>query len=80
MAVDQFLTGLSVLESSPLVQRARMAGDHLRVVVNNGINQDAVKRALEECGVCRYSQSLSGRRAWRMYNQYHSLIWRKAIL
>jgi ABC-type multidrug transport system ATPase subunit len=45
------LAGLSILESSPLVQRAGLAGDHLRVIVNNRIDQDGLKRTLVEGGV-----------------------------
>ena len=39
--VSPLLTGLSILKSSPLVQRAGLAGDHLRVVVNDGVDQGA---------------------------------------
>jgi ABC-2 type transport system ATP-binding protein len=49
--VSPLLTGLSVLESSPLVQRAGLAGDHLRVIVNNGIDQDGLMGTLQEGGV-----------------------------
>jgi ABC-2 type transport system ATP-binding protein len=45
------LTGLSILESSPLVQRAGLAGDHLRVIANDRIDQDGLKRLLEEGSV-----------------------------
>jgi ABC-2 type transport system ATP-binding protein len=45
------LNSLSILEASPLVQRVALAGDHLRVIVNDQIDQDGLKRTLEEGGV-----------------------------
>jgi ABC-2 type transport system ATP-binding protein len=49
--VSPLLTGLSVLESSPQVQRAGLAGDHLRVVVKGDINQAGLRQMLEDSGV-----------------------------
>ena len=48
--VSPLLTGLSILEASPLVQRAGLAGDHLRVIVNDGLDQVGLKRLLEDGG------------------------------
>ena len=49
--VSPLLTALSILESSPLVQRAGLAGDHLRVVVNDGIEEAGLKQILQGGGV-----------------------------
>lgn len=49
--VTPLLSGLSILEASPLVQRAGLAGDHLRVIVNDSVDQDGLRLALEEGGV-----------------------------
>jgi ABC-2 type transport system ATP-binding protein len=48
--VSPLLTGLSILESSPIVLRAGLAGDHLRVVVNDGFNQEGLRQILEGGG------------------------------
>jgi ABC-2 type transport system ATP-binding protein len=49
--VSPLLSGLSILEASPLVQRAGLAGDHLRVIVNDDVDQTQLRLALEEGSV-----------------------------
>ncbi len=45
------LAGLAALEASPLVQRAGLAGDHLRVIARGRLDPDELKRLLEAGGV-----------------------------
>ena len=45
-----FMTGLSALETCPLVQRAGLTGDHLRVVGNDHVDPAMLKQALEGNG------------------------------
>ena len=45
------LDGLSALEKLPAIQRASLAGDHLRVVLQPGADPAALNQALESAGV-----------------------------
>lgn len=45
------LDGLSALEASPLVLRAGLAGDHLRVIVKKEGNEVGLRQMLEDAGV-----------------------------
>jgi ABC-2 type transport system ATP-binding protein len=45
------LTGMSLLDSSPLVLRAGLAGDHLRAIVKAGVEALELKQLLEAEGV-----------------------------
>ena len=45
------MAGLSALESSRSVQRAGLAGDHLRVIVPRDAGPDALQATLEQAGV-----------------------------
>lgn len=49
--LSPLLPGLSALEANPFVQRAGLAGDHLRVVVNKSINWEEIKRMLAFEGI-----------------------------
>jgi ABC-2 type transport system ATP-binding protein len=44
------LSGLSALESSPLVVRASLAGDHLRAIVYKGMDENTLRSLLEQAG------------------------------
>jgi ABC-2 type transport system ATP-binding protein len=44
------LAGLAALEASPLVLRAGLAGDHLRVIAKKGVEAEELGRALKEAG------------------------------
>lgn len=45
------LDGLAALESNPHVKRAGLAGDHLRVIVSEGLGAASLAQALEQAGV-----------------------------
>jgi ABC-2 type transport system ATP-binding protein len=45
------LPGLAALEASPLVLRASLAGDHLRVIVKDDGDEMMLRQALEQAGV-----------------------------
>ena len=45
------MAGISALEASPLVQRAGLAGDHLRVIVPRDADPKALQSSLEQAGV-----------------------------
>jgi ABC-2 type transport system ATP-binding protein len=44
------LDGLSALEQTPGVLRTALAGDHLRVIVEKGLGEKTLKKALESAG------------------------------
>ena len=45
------LTGMSLLESNPMVLRAGLAGDHLRAIVKTGVEQSGLREMLTTGGV-----------------------------
>ena len=45
------LAGLRALEASPMVLRASLAGDHLRVIVKPGLEPEGLRSTLAEAGV-----------------------------
>ncbi len=49
--VEPLLTGLSAMEASPLVLRAGLAGDHLRVIVKEGVEMASLRQSMEEAGL-----------------------------
>jgi len=51
VTAEPLLTGLSAVEANPLVVRAALAGDHLRVIVNEGTEMASLRQSLEEAGV-----------------------------
>jgi len=51
MYTAPLLTGLAALEAHPQVLRAGLAGDHLRVIVEKGLDEAALQLLLEAAGV-----------------------------
>jgi len=51
ISATPLLAGLSAMEVNPLVLRAGLAGDHLRVMVNKGLNEPTLRGILEQAGV-----------------------------
>ena len=51
VTVEPLLTGLSAMEASPLVSRAALAGDHLRVIVKEGVEMASLIHSMEEAGL-----------------------------
>jgi ABC-2 type transport system ATP-binding protein len=49
--VDPLLTGLAAMETSPLVLRAGLAGDHLRVIIKEGADLAQLNRTMAYAGV-----------------------------
>jgi len=45
------LSGLSILENLPAIQRVSLAGDHLRVILQPGVDPAALHQAFEAAGV-----------------------------
>jgi ABC-2 type transport system ATP-binding protein len=45
------LSGLSAMEGNPVVLRTALAGDHLRVIVEKGLEEKELRGMLEETGV-----------------------------
>jgi ABC-2 type transport system ATP-binding protein len=48
---EPLLGGLTALESATGVQRVALAGDHLRVIVEKGLGEENLKKALDAAGV-----------------------------
>jgi len=51
VTVEPLLTGLSAMEASPLVLRAALAGDHLRVIVKEGVEMASLRQSMQEAGL-----------------------------
>ena len=51
VTVEPLLTGLSAMEASPLVSRAALAGDHLRVIVKEGVEMASLIHSMKEAGL-----------------------------
>jgi ABC-2 type transport system ATP-binding protein len=49
--VDPLLDGLAAMETSPLVLRAGLAGDHLRVIIKEGADLAQLNRTMADAGV-----------------------------
>jgi ABC-2 type transport system ATP-binding protein len=49
--VTQLLAGLSVMETNPLTLRAGLAGDHLRVIVKEELDESGLRGILEDAGL-----------------------------
>jgi ABC-2 type transport system ATP-binding protein len=52
---EPLLTGLGALEQTPGVLRAVLSGDHLRVIVEQGLGAETLKKAVESSGAAMQS-------------------------